>query len=153
MCLYNAKKIEQKGEIKCYKVFTKDGSSLFQPGHKRGDKWVVGETRTAEFDEGETEETMLHEDGTIHSGAFHSFQNQMSVVTFATDFFRNYEEEELSVAECVIPEDSKYVYEGNTYGWSQGCVSLPCYASEKLKVTKIYPLVQRYGYVRRQYSR
>ena len=138
MCLYNAKKIEQEGEITCYKVLVQligdYGEKFYRSPYQCSTTRKVGETKTAWFRGLTEEKTIVDKGGNVSVGAFHTFKTMDDAVRYAGRFDgRKY------LAECVIPTDSRYVYEGEVDGFYSNWI-VHGYASQKLKVVKVYPL-------------
>ena len=135
MCLYNAKKIEQEGEITCYKVLIQlicdYGEDFYRSPYQCNTTWKVGETKgtwTA------NEETIVNKHGNVSVGAYHTLKSMDDAVRYANRFGgKKY------IAECVIPTDNRYVYEGEVDGFSDIGV-IDGYASEKLRVVKVISL-------------
>jgi len=68
MCLHAAKKIEQEGEVKCYKILIKDFWGMMCSPYYFGAKWTMGVTKT----DGAVE-PFVDSENSLHSGAFHTF--------------------------------------------------------------------------------
>lgn len=133
MCLRNAKKIEPAGDITCYKVVVpfvnkKDGDRIdYSSPYQSRKKWVLGKMSTIgkrnhpEIYRMEDDKTMV-----IYRGAYHSFVNKLDAINFCKHYYAT----SLVVLECIIPKDSKYVYEGEFTTWT---CTYKSYASHKLK--------------------
>jgi len=137
MCLFNAKKIEQEGEVTCYKIlirFDFDYNDVYRSPFCIGTSWKVGETKTAFFKQLFPCPTVVNKDGSVESGAFHTFKTWDDAVKYSGWFAGK-----LFIAECVIPEDNEYLYEGDVI-YDEGRCSLYGYASQKLKVVSVTPV-------------
>ena len=139
MCLCDAKKIEQEGEIVCYKIVTAFYWEKIQ-GHchspyKYGTTWNLGEENTAKFNCYATKKNIIDENGNIESGAFHTLKTEND----ARDYFRYCmswaEPWEFYIARCVIPSSNEYLYEGLVHRYYND-EELRGYASQKLKIVE-----------------
>ena len=142
MCLYKSKKIEQKGEITCYKLVAKI-SYLSEPEREYTSPfnykgWKIGETETAEFEAGIDKENIIGSNGSINSGAFHTLKSPTDAVVYAAYNVHWFPRDDVYVATCVIPEDNEYLYEGEVI--NNPYVKIEGYASEKLKIVSVEPL-------------
>jgi len=142
MCLYSAQKIEQKGEITCYKVLMvrveMDGKHYFSPYQLT--EWKIGRVYTDRFISNEDSKFMVNGFGEINSGAYHTFQKKGDATQFLKYIWKpNILRmcDGLCVAKCVIPEENAYLYDGFTFLGKLCPEYLDSYASEKLKVVEI----------------
>ena len=152
MCLYQSKKIEKedfKG-ILCYKVlYLLSDGSLHSPFYDY--EWELGKTERIEngweipgFVSMKPKEVLaanIKVHGNITNFAFHTFKNLKDAVYLAEDCYiapvvRDGEVKTTKavVAECLIPSDTEYVFEGTA-----PCVShyAEGYASQSLTIIRI----------------
>jgi len=152
MCLYQSKKIEKedfKG-ILCYKVlYLLSDGSLHSPFYDY--EWELGKTKCIEgkwelpgvFSKNPNEvvELSMRVSGNIDNFAFHTFKNLKDAVCLAEDRYiapvvrdGAVKSTKAVVAECLIPSDTEYVFEG-----SAPCVShyVEGYASQSLTIIRI----------------
>ena len=142
MCLHDANKLSQEGEVKCYKVLLMKNEGELSSLYYESFTWKIGETMTAEFREGVNADNILGRYGTIFSGAFHSVETLKDAKLYMENSLaRNWRMPDTVIAECVIPEDNEYLYEGRaTVAYdSCRCITTKSYASQKLKVLRIVP--------------
>ena len=139
MCLYNPKKIPKTGfkGIFCYKVLRKDKEgNLSSPYYFV--LWVPGHlSRIDDFDLRSKEiECRVSAHGNITYGAFHTYKNKQDAVDFVAASEMPYlsQYDEPVIAECFIPSDTEYVYEGEA-PCSMNLV--PGYASQSLRIIRI----------------
>jgi len=143
MCLTNARNITttawkcvggemvpDRFEIPCYKVFRVKGfwpfRKLMSPFHTET-VWKRGKVNEIGKDEPKADEWHTH----ISGDAFHSFEHLKDAIDEVDIMNKNCGGVRYRVYECVIPKDTKFLYDGY-YGGS----FIRNYASEKLKVVK-----------------
>jgi len=143
MCLHNAKRIPQDGEITCYKVLMENNKGEFTSIYYQDFKWKIGENMVAEFEEGANKERVVNGFGGIHSGAFHTVKTLSDAKWYMENSAaRNFRLPNTVIAECVVPSENEYLYEGMVpvvYGDDGKIRYTTGYASEKLKVVRIVP--------------
>ena len=144
MCLSESKKITQEGDVKCYKILLMNSKGELVSPFYKDTNWELGEVRTAKFSNGYTEDRIASYYGSIDSGAFHT----LKTLDEAKEYYEYYKEYYYTptilsdewytsvIAECTIPKDSKYLYEGMVYSGSLTRF-LDGYASEKLKIDRV----------------
>ena len=151
MCLENIKKLEQPtSDIKCYKILQVYGMwpfrKLFSPIMYH--EWKQGKVDSIGCDEPIIKPDLCAEKpewymkNRIEGDSFHSYADRDVAIRICNKF-NKYEISKgarahryrYAVHECVIPTDSKFVYEG-AYACFYGDEPDKCFASEKLKVGK-----------------
>ena len=150
MCLYNAKKIENRRyETKCYKVFKRAvhheedlpySEQLMSPCYD-GERWDVGEMKKIPGSPWFKPDAD-YLDGKVKGDAYHVFKDVEGTEVFVMMYQLYLDHKyEYVVCECTIPEDSEYVYEGTVY--FRGSVRADGYATQKLRVDKIIKVYER----------
>ena len=146
MCLTNVKKIiapawkSENGkmvqdwyDITCYKVLLVEGKwprkKLYSPIWGEF-VWKRGKTYSTGVDVPEIEHNFTKDWEEVYGGAFHTFCNLTDAINMANN--KTSKHNTYCVYECVIPKDTKFLYEGTIGG---SCMA-PGYASEKLIVKK-----------------
>ena len=146
MCLVNVKKIiapawkSENGkmvqdwyDITCYKVLVVEGKwprkKLCSPMFSDF-VWKRGKTYSTGVDKPEVEYNHTKDWYEVMGDAFHTFGNLADAINFANSMASH--NQPYYVYECVIPKDTKFLYEGTVGG---SCMA-PGYASEKLIVKK-----------------
>jgi len=137
MCLNKAKKlniVHDGTEIDrtCYKVLLVKGKWPFRKLHSPlwdDFTWKKNKMYSATACE-EPDRTRIGDDKwEVDGRSFHSFMNLLDACFVAEEIKKN-KQEDYRVYECIIPKDTRFVYEGE-YGCGYGS-----YASEKLIVKK-----------------
>lgn len=126
MCLHNAVRINTEKNIICYKLFWKDGNTLYSLYRNSPYKLNVTRstrTKTPKLYCLEFEGEKIY---CIHESAFHSFANYGDIKEFKD---KNYKGSSV-IVKCIIPKNSEYIYEGTYAG-------VKSYASQKLKPIEI----------------
>lgn len=148
MCLIKAKKTPiENGGRKAYKFlvrYPKDPVGVYHSPYYET-RWVIGKTYT----EGGSLENGTYSDirrnlriypyqGIINGCAYHSYKELDYARYTGADFYvfsankpSGKHKFAVVIAECTIPDDSEYMFEGFTQS------GIPAYASEKLRVDKI----------------
>lgn len=137
MCLYNADKIKNHGELTCYKVvfqkglFKKKYFSVFEKFRYEIGKAYEVQTKGKSY-------YVKHRD-IINGGFFHTFKNYDDAVDFLKLFSPFNKRFTFKIIECVIPSDC-YVYEGEyEYRIADSEIRMPrSYASTKIFPKKIW---------------
>lgn len=130
MCITNAEPVRLTGPMKVYKVLIllahEDGGEHLHSPYRAGTTWKVG-SRNAILPTDESGkypslkdayDNMSHVEE-IHGGAFHSFTERGAAETLARSLRENVgyripaSEMRIVISECVVPEDSAYVFEGD----------------------------------------
>lgn len=152
MCLSDSKKINGlawhfvNGElapmwydIHCYKILEVRG---FWPFRKLWSPIMFHEWRRGKVYATGYDEPTFNWRNNVEGRSFHSYMNMDDAVRICDVFNENEMKKSnkkarrfYAVFDCVIPADTKFLYEGN-YQCFDGESSAPCYASEKLKIGK-----------------
>ena len=127
MCLTNCIRIRNKeGGLKTYKFFvlstdSPDEEGVFESPFFK-ELWIPGETHhVADYDEANISGERLFEEvlrmsqerDIITGPAYHSYSNLTDAMSEAVDFYKDHDFcRRVFVAECTIPEESEYVYQG-----------------------------------------
>ena len=148
MCLTKATKMPiENGGRKAYKFlvrYPKDPAGVYHSPYYET-SWVIGKTYT---EEGSPESGTCDDirrnlrinqyRGIINGCAYHSYKDLDYARYTGVDFFvysvnkhSGRRKFSVVVAECTIPDDSEYMFDGFTQS------GIPAYASEKLRVDKI----------------
>lgn len=130
----NPVKVSHDEDIRAYKVLGYKDGELHSPFHDYA--WVIGETAAIE-EKPDIKEYYYNKVTTlsVEGNAFHTFSTKEHAVKDLTERAdRRYwkpEFEKYVIAECLIPSDCKYVYQGAFK------TSDDSYVSDKLKVVGI----------------
>lgn len=128
MCLVDVKRIKNEEDIICYKVLYYDNitSNFYSPYFTRK-KWIIGRTESLKDRTLPIVKDLHFNRNVIQEGAYHSYKNLNDAIRSIKHISGRV------VVKCVIPKNSKYVYEGvnGIVGASEG------YASQKLKPLEI----------------
>lgn len=134
MCITNAKPVRLTGPMKVYKVLVlavdiEWGEHAHSP-YRTGTRWKMGERNTIPPADGGLRHLMkdaydnMSPVDEIQGGAFHSFAERGAAEMLAKSLRENMDylftlyaipasERRIVISECVVPEDSAYVFEGD----------------------------------------
>ena len=134
MCLFDIKKINPKKNIICYKVcyfnrIKECYNSVFMYYN-----YSLG--KTIQID---NQEPFIYKN-TISKGAFHTFKRLSDAKRFAFTkqillHFINATDREVVILKCIIPKESKYIYEGKCMMMDN--VIWSSYASQQLYINSV----------------
>jgi len=148
MCLIDYKKIDtskRKRGIKCYKVLETTYGTFDSPlfgDHDGGHAWTIGEIREIEAETPWLTDTYRSNPTTdfyapcITGDGYHTCKTLKSVKEYLKWLNGHGSIRKFVIAECMIPKDTKYVYEG-TAVVSSDDEGYPGYVSQSLKIVKL----------------
>lgn len=129
MCITNAKPVRLTGPMKVYKVLIlvahEDGIEHAHSPYMAGTTWKMGERNTIPPADGGLRHLMkdaydnMSPVDEIQGGAFHSFTERDAAEMLARSLREDTEYRipasamRIVISECVVPEDSAYVFEGD----------------------------------------
>lgn len=146
MCLDRIKKVNQKKDIVCYKVFhsvANDYGGFSMLSIVRDYPYEMGTVHSTNTDSPEIKYIFKYNGSSekpyIRGNSFHSFKTLYGAKKFAKFFAsRNgimpEKSKAILVVKCIIPSDSNFTYEGR---FIESDFNLRSYASEKLKPIEI----------------
>lgn len=150
MCLRNPKLITPSEDIVCYKIlgtYENDINDLINIDSKVQTHYKLNKTKSLNRN---TEDIIdsINDNTYIEGGAYHSYFDLEDAIYFAKrSIWIN-----LYIVECIIPKNSKYIFEGTTgymihnkstkTKFQKDC---NCYASQKIKPIKIVAHVNNVG--------
>ena len=146
MCQLHSKKIEINVPIKCYKVLVKnpkfflEGEKKFLSPYYDREQWEEGEKHSIYNSKSPLSmflPSLVDSEGKINGGAYHSFKNYVDAEDFADKlhYFTDTPYANMVIAECIIPPDTDYVYEGESF--SSVAELVPSYASHDIILKEI----------------
>ena len=154
MCLLHAIEIEHEEDIKCFKFLLRNihTGKLSSP-YFQGTDWKIGKTKAVKqpvSGEKPLIEARAMWPDKVDGFAYHTYADLLAAVRGADIFGRGYNighgyfrDYKIVVAECTIPQDSKFVYKG--YEQGPGETTRLGYASEKLRIDRLVSLDENTG--------
>ena len=136
MCLYNPKQVTLDKDLVCYKVvhYDVETGKYISPFTHPG-TYTIGRTRSLNGNKlPKIEPHGLFKIPAITGGALHTLLEPADAVRLAKSLLW----QNLHVIECVIPKDSKFVYEGYIPMYKSKELShATSYASQKVKPVRV----------------